>query len=99
MRAPFRERLGSTPVVFEVVPPGRRGGEKTPASLVGRVRDAVRSLPHVDALNIPEVLDENHAGQPFYRNMDPQEFVERLGRDLRVAPSVNKATAPPRRVR
>src|SRR3990170_1295463 len=93
MRAPFRERLGSTPVVFEVVPPGRRVGEKTLASLVGRVRDAVRSLPHVDALNIPEVLDENHAGQPFYRNMDPQEFVEHFGPHLGVEPIVNKVVA------
>jgi 5,10-methylenetetrahydrofolate reductase len=93
MRPPFRERLGSTPVVFEVVPPGRRVGEKTLASLVRRVRDAVRAMPHIDAVNVPEVLDENHAGEPFYRNMDPRAFVEHLGPDLGVDPIVNKVVA------
>ena len=93
MRGPFRNRLGSTPIVFEVVPPGRRASDKAVNTLVRRVQDAVRSLPHLDAVNVPEVLDENHTGQPFYRNMDPQEFVERLGPDLGVEPIVNKVVA------
>ena len=93
MRRPFRDSLPSTPVVLEVVPPGRRASDKTVRSFVERVREAVRSLRNLDALNIPEVLDENHSGQPFYRDMDPRDFAARLGEDLGVDPIANKVVA------
>jgi len=57
---------------------------------VKKVQDAVASIPHLDALNIPEVLDENHAGLPFYRNLGPREFAKRLNPGSRVEPIVNK---------
>lgn len=93
MRVPFKDRLGSTPVVIEVVPPGRRASEKSLSALVDRVREAVRSLPYLDAVNVPEVLDENHAGQPFYRNMGPRDFVKRLGLGASIETIVNKVVA------
>src|SRR5712692_8002438 len=80
MRRPFREALSSTPVVLEIVPPGRR------------VRESVRSLENLDAVNIPEVLEENHTGQPFYRDLDPRDFAALLG-ELAVDPIVNKVVA------
>src|SRR2546426_727285 len=92
MRRPFREALASTPVVLEIVPPGRRVSEKAVNSFVERVRDSVRSLKNLDAVNIPEVLEENHAGQPFYRDLDPRDFAALLG-DLGVEPIVNKVVA------
>jgi 5,10-methylenetetrahydrofolate reductase len=93
MRRPFRERLASTPVVLEIVPPGRRASEKTVHAFVDRLRDAVLSLRNLDAINVPEVLDENHAGQPFYRDMDPREFAALLGGGLPVDPIANKVVA------
>src|SRR5437870_4628561 len=60
MPRPFREALASTPVVLEIVPPGRRVSEKAVNTFVERVRDSVRSLENLDAVNIPEVLEENH---------------------------------------
>src|SRR3989442_1302691 len=92
MRRPFREALASTPVVLEIVPPGRRVSEKAVNTFVERVRDSVRSLKNLDAVNIPEVLEENHAGQPFYRDLDPRDFAALLG-DLGVDPIVNKVVA------
>src|SRR2546428_2473622 len=92
MRRPFREALASTPVVLEIVPPGRRVTEKAVNTFVERVRDSVRSLKNLDAVNIPEVLEENHAGQPFYRDLDPRDFAALLG-DLGVDPIVNKVVA------
>jgi len=74
----FQDRLRNHPVVFEVVPPHRRASEATVRNLVTRVVQAVKSLPRVDAVNVPEVLDENHVGAPFYRNLDPREFAMRL---------------------
>ncbi len=93
MRRPFRERLASAPVVLEIVPPGRRASEKAVRSFVDRLREAVLSLGTLDAINIPEVLDENHAGQPFYRDMDPREFAALLGDDLPVDMIANKVVA------
>lgn len=93
MRRPFRSTLASTPLVLEIVPPSRRSSDKAVAILVDRVREAVRKLGILDGLNLPQVLDENHMGQPFLRNMDPREFARRLGDDLGVDPVVNNVVA------
>ena len=93
MSRAFRKSLGSTPLVLEVVPPPRRSSEKAVANLVDRVRAAVRTLGTLDGLNLPQVLDENHQGQPFLRNMDPREFARRLEDDLGVDPVVNNVVA------
>src|SRR6266545_6788541 len=86
----FVDRLRGLPVVLEVVPPHRRASEKVVAGLVAKVQAAVASVPHLDALNIPEVLDENHAGLPFYRNLGPRQFARRLNDGLAVEAIVNK---------
>src|SRR2546426_848867 len=93
MRRPFRASLASTPLVLEIVPPSRRASEKAVSNLVDRVRDAVGSSGRLDGLNLPQVLEENHQGQPFLRNMDPRDFVQRLGSDLGVDPIVNNVVA------
>ena len=86
----FVDRLPRFPILLEVVPPHRRASEKAVATLVQRIQDAVRTLPHVDALNLPEVLDENHVGRPFYRNLDPRLFAKMLNDGFPVEPVVNK---------
>jgi 5,10-methylenetetrahydrofolate reductase len=93
MRRPFRSTLQSTPLVLEIVPPSRRSSDKAVTNLVDRVREAVRTLGTLDGLNLPQVLDENHMGQPFLRNMDPRDFARRLGDDLGVDPIVNNVVA------
>src|SRR5438094_172631 len=93
MRRAFRKSLSATPLVLEIVPPSRRASEKAIAALVDRVRDAVRTLGNLDGLNLPQVLEENHRGQPFLRNLDPRDFAERLGDDLGVDPIVNNVVA------
>src|SRR5881628_669872 len=85
----FWRRLPDFPIVLEIVPPHKRSSETTIQKLVRRAEDAVRAVPHLDAVNVPEILDENHAGMPFYRNMDPRRFAKLLG-DLHVEPIVNK---------
>src|SRR5437867_13391824 len=83
-------RLREFPIVLEVVPPHRRASEATLRKAVQRVRDAARAIPHLDAINLPEILDENHAGMPFYRNMDPRRFATRLKEDLPIETIVHK---------
>src|SRR5438309_2698805 len=93
MRRAFRKSLSATPLVLEIVPPSRRASEKAISALVDRVRDAVRTLGNLDGLNLPQVLEENHQGQPFLRNLDPRDFAERLGDDFGVDPIVNSVVA------
>jgi hypothetical protein len=93
MRRPFRTALSATPLVLEIVPPSRRASEKSLAALVDRVREAVRTVGNLDGLNLPQVLDENHQGQPFLRNVEPRDFAERLGDDLGVDPIVNNVVS------
>lgn len=89
----FRESLSSTPLVLEIVPPSRRASEKAVSALVDRVRQTVASLGTLNGLNLPQVLDENHQGQAFLRNMDPRDFAGQLGAGLGVDPIVNNVVA------
>src|SRR5207247_9902701 len=71
----------------------RRGREKRVGEARARVREAVRTSGHLAGLNLPQVLDENHPGQPFLRNLDPRDFAEWLGDALGVDPIVNNVVA------
>jgi 5,10-methylenetetrahydrofolate reductase len=86
----FLDRLKSVPLVFEVVPPHRRASAKFLEAFTERVRHAVGAIPELDALNLPEVIDENHIGRPFYRNLDPRRCVEMVNHTLPAETIVNK---------
>lgn len=86
----FADRLKDFPLVLEVVPPHRRANEAAARKFVTRVREAVAEVPHLAAVNLPEVLDENHAGHPFYRHMSPRQCARLLNHHLGVDPIVNK---------
>ncbi|MFQ6013352.1 MAG: hypothetical protein ACE5LS_06885 [Thermoplasmata archaeon] len=45
------------------------------------VQETLRQCP-VDAINLPEIADENFRGEPFYRNLDPREFAMVLRKQL-----------------
>ena len=53
----------------------------------------IESVPRVDALVVPELVDENHEGQPHYRSGDPRTYAralaDRTGREV----IVNKVVA------
>jgi len=87
---PFVDRLKDFPIVLEIVPPHRRASEKALETFVARVRQAVKAIPHLDAVNLPEVVDENHVGRPFRRNLDPRDCVRLINSHLGVDIIVNK---------
>ncbi len=45
------------------------------------VQETLRQC-RVDAINLPEIADENFRGEPFYRNHDPREFATILRKQL-----------------
>jgi 5,10-methylenetetrahydrofolate reductase len=86
MARPLSEALRTSPLFFEPVPSPAR----TPAHRVAERTDAlvrlIETVPRVDALVIPELVDENHEGKPHYRSGDPRTYArvlaERTGREV-----------------
>lgn len=86
----FADRLHAFPIVLEIVPPSRRAGAGIVEGLVRRVQDAFRQNPGLDAVNFPEVVDENRVGRPFYRNLDPRKMAQLVNDGVSVETIVNK---------
>ena len=87
------EALAAYPLFFEPVPPSAR---TPPARVTERIDALVRlveKVPRLDALDVPELVDENHEGKPHYRSGDIRPFAralkERTGREA----VVNKVVA------
>jgi len=79
------EALRAAPLLFEPVPspartPSHRVEERTAA-----VARLIQEVPRVDAIDIPELVDENHEGQPHYHSGDlpayARTLAERTGRE------------------
>jgi 5,10-methylenetetrahydrofolate reductase len=87
------EALRATPLFFEPVPPSSRAKAARAAAEIEAVIELVRSVPRVDAIDVPELVDENHEGRPLYRTADPRELgrtlSDRTGREV----VVNKIVA------
>ncbi len=93
MARPITEALRATPLFFEPVPPSVRARATRAAAEVDAVVELVRGIPRIDAIDVPELVDENHEGRPLYRTSDPREYgrqlAERTGREV----VVNKVVA------
>ncbi len=77
-RRSFAEALERYPLLFEPVPPPARAGPTRVAERLAAVVSLVRSVERIDALVLPELVDENHEGRPRYRSGDPSEFASAL---------------------
>ncbi|MCI4345275.1 MAG: hypothetical protein L3K07_00750 [Thermoplasmata archaeon] len=53
----------------------------------------LRGVPRLDAVNIPELVDENHDGRPYYRTGDPRTFARTVGEQAACDVVVNKVVA------
>ncbi|MCI4328954.1 MAG: hypothetical protein L3J86_05155, partial [Thermoplasmata archaeon] len=51
------------------------------------------SVPRVDAVDLPELIDENHDGRPYHRSGDTRGFARRLQDGAGCAVIVNKVVA------
>ena len=93
MARPFPEALRSAPLFFEPVPPPARTPTHRVEERIAAVARLVEEVPRVDALDIPELVDGNHEGQPHYRTGDPRTYAlalaHRTGREV----VVNKVVA------
>ena len=61
-------------IIFEVMPYPKTASESYADKITDKIVNAVNEMEKVSIINIPEIVEENHIGQPYYRNTDPRVF-------------------------
>lgn len=87
------KELRSRPLFFEPVPPPARSTGPRIEAMASALADILRRTPRVCALDVPELVDENHDGRPYYRSIDPRAFARDVAGRCGVHAIVNKVVA------
>ncbi len=93
MARPLVEALRVRPLLFEPVPPPARAPPAVIGSRVAAVREELGPVSRLDAVNVPELVDENHDGRPFYRTVDPRTYARSVVDGTSLTPVVNRIVA------
>jgi 5,10-methylenetetrahydrofolate reductase len=93
MRRRLAEALGARPLLFEPVPPSARTPEDKMATYAHRVVTLLQEHPRVDAFVVPELVSENHHGEPHYRSGDVTLFAAKVSQDSGCEAILNKVVA------
>jgi 5,10-methylenetetrahydrofolate reductase len=91
--SPMTRALRQRPLFFEPVPPRARMAHAHLEERIGKIAEMVAPIGRVDAINIPELIDENHDGRPFYRSVDPRTIASGLARRVKAEMVINKVVA------
>lgn len=86
----LKEVLRKGPIFFAALPPPRRATPAYVYSTIEKLQEGLSRLPRVAAVNLPEIVDENHLGLPFYRTYDPREYSQMIRKKLDIEVVVNK---------
>ncbi len=89
----FADALRDRPLLFEPVPPSLRSSGARVSRYTDQLLELVREVPRVDALNVPELVDENHEGRPYYRSGDIRAFARTLASAAAREVVINKVVA------
>ncbi|MEK6949127.1 MAG: hypothetical protein AABX34_02825 [Nanoarchaeota archaeon] len=65
-------------IIFEVMPYSKASSESYAKKITDRIAEVIKELKNITLLNIPEIVEENHVGQPYYRNTDTRKFGKAL---------------------
>ncbi|HZY69889.1 MAG TPA: hypothetical protein VFF67_02780 [Thermoplasmata archaeon] len=93
MPRPFAPALRDHPLFFEPLPPSARATPARRAEQLEAVVRLLRAEPAVDAVDVPELVDENHEGRPFYRSADPTQFARSIAQETGCTAIVNRVVA------
>jgi len=61
-------------IIFEVIPPAKTASDSYRNKIADIIMNSVGEMKNVSTLNIPEIAEENHKGEPYYRNYDNRKF-------------------------
>ncbi len=92
-RRTLAQALGSRPLLFEPVPPSARTPDDRVQAYIQRVVALLDAHPRVDAFVVPELVSENHNGEPHYRSGDVHRFASEVTRASGCEPILNKVVA------
>lgn len=87
------EAIHHRPLLFEPVPPTVRSNPVRTGLHIERLVHLLRGVARLDAINVPELVDENHDGRPYYRSGDSREFARTVGEQVGRDTVVNKVVA------
>ncbi len=87
------ESVAGHALLFEPVPPTVRANPVASGLKLEELVRLLRQFPRLDGVDIPELVDENHDGRPYYRTGDIRPFARTLGEQLDRAVVVNKVVA------
>lgn len=85
--------LADRALVFEPVPPTIRANPVRSGLQLEELVRLLRGIDRLDAIDIPELVDENHEGRPYYRTGDIRGFARTLADLSGRAVVVNKVVA------
>ncbi|MCI4367497.1 MAG: hypothetical protein L3K08_07075, partial [Thermoplasmata archaeon] len=89
----LREALAVRPLLFEPVPPTARSTPSRSKAHVEELVERLSTVARLDGVDVPELVDENHDGRPYYRSGDTRPFARGIGQRLDRAVIVNKVVA------
>lgn len=93
MPRPFADALREHPLFFEPLPPSARAAPARQAEQLAAVVRLLRAEPAVDAVDVPELVDENHDGRPFYRSANTTQFARAIADETGCTAVVNRVVA------
>ena len=93
MARTFPEALARRPLLFEPVPPSARSSPARGEVMVGELVRLLQAVPRLDGIDVPELIDENHDGRPYYRSGDTRTFAKRVADAIGREVAVNKVVA------
>ena len=93
MSRTFEEALARAPVFFEPVPPSLRTRPDRVDAYFQELATRLQTIDALDAIDVPELIDENHEGRPYYRTADPRLIANQLTERVHRPVVVNKVVA------
>ncbi|MGP8078061.1 MAG: hypothetical protein ACLQD8_00760 [Thermoplasmata archaeon] len=93
MRRSLAQALPHRPLLFEPVPPSARTSPDKVEAYVRHVVSLLAAHPRVDAFVVPELVSENHNGEPRYRSGDIRRFASAVSRDSGCEAILNRVVA------
>ncbi len=93
MSRSFPIALADRCLLFEPVPPTVRANPVRSGLQVEELVRLLRGIDRLDALDVPELVDENHEGRPYYRTGDVRGFARTLADLTDRVVIVNKVVA------
>src|SRR5580658_5038012 len=91
-QTPFGKALLRGALVFEPRPSMAKTAESA-QSKATQISEQLRDVSRLDAINLPEIVRENHEGKPKYSSIFDREYARGIATSTGKEPVINKVVA------